>query len=201
MKRLIFAITVVAISTAKVSAQGKSSFGIKAGINSTNQKVSGGGINVSTTANIGFYGGFFAQIGISEYFAVQPELLYTFLSSGITFGGEKTTDNFSYVSVPVLLKYIHEGFSIVVGPQVSFLTSAKEKSGGSSVSFKDEVESTEFAGIIGAGYTLPSGFGFDARYQLGLSNISKDKTDNTKDKINGFSVGLHYIFQKLTAKH
>ncbi len=116
MKRLILAMYIIIALTTNVYAQKKTSFGIKAGINSTNQKVSGGGVNVSTSANIGFYGGLFAQIGISEYFAVQPELLYTFLSSKITFDGNKTTDNFSYVSVPVLLKYMHEGFSIVLGP-------------------------------------------------------------------------------------
>ncbi len=185
---------VILISIATTQAQ-KTSFGIKAGINSTNQKVSASGLNISTDANIGFYGGLFAQTGISENFAVQPELLYAFLSSKVTFDGDKTTDNFSYVSVPVLAKYMKDGFSIVLGPQISFLVSAKEKSGGSTTDFKNQVKSTEIAGVIGAGYTLSSGLGFDARYQLGLSNIAKNSADG-KDKINGFSVGLHYIFHK-----
>ena len=61
-----------------------------------------------------------------------------------------------------------------MGPQISFLVSAKEKTSGTNEDIKDQFKSTEIAGIIGAGYTLPNGFGFDARYQLGLSSIAKD---------------------------
>ena len=192
MKKLILVLNVFAISTATVNAQGTTNFGIKAGITSANLKFSGSGVSVSADSKIGFYGGVFAQIGVSENFAVQPEVLYSLLGSK----SQGDNLNLSYVSVPVLAKYIKEGLSIVLGPQVSVLVSAQDKSdGGGDV--KDQFKSTEIAGVIGAGYTLTNGFGFDARYQLGLSDIAKGSDlEAVKVKSNAFMVGVHYRFHK-----
>ncbi|MEO6220187.1 MAG: porin family protein [Ginsengibacter sp.] len=194
MKKVILAMAVIAISTATVNAQGRTNFGVKAGMTSANLKFSGFGANISTDSKIGFYGGVFAEIGISENFAVQPELLYSLLgakSSDATNGDDKI--NLSYVSVPVLAKYIKDGLSIVLGPQIGFLVSAKEKTSGSNEDVKDDFETTDISGVIGAGYTTISGFGFDARYQLGLSNIAKD-SGGGKLKNNAFMFGVHYRF-------
>jgi hypothetical protein len=43
------------------------------------------------------------------------------------------------------------------------------------------------------GYVSPSGFGVDARYHLGLSNIRED--DNNKAMNRGFQLGVFYLFK------
>jgi opacity protein-like surface antigen len=197
MRKLILVMAVILISITTIQVQGQTAFGIKAGATSANLKFSGNGVNISADSKIGFYGGLFVQIGVSENFAVQPELLYSLLGSKSSDQGDDEKLNLSYVSVPVLAKYIKDGFSIVLGPQVSFLVSAKDKASDGTTDIKDEFKSTEIAGVIGAGYTLANGLGFDARYQLGLSNIGKgEDLEGAKIKSNAFMVGLHYRFHK-----
>jgi Outer membrane protein beta-barrel domain len=196
MKKLFFAIALIAIITSSLKAQEKTSFGIRAGITSFKQNVSAGGLNITTDSRIGFYGGLFVNLGVSRKFAFEPGLLYSQLSSQITVAGSDITDNFSYLALPVLAKYMNEGFSIVAGPQVSFLLSAKEKIGSVTQDFKNQVESTEISAVFGAGYTFASGIGFDGRYQVGLTDINKDRSNDSKDKLNGFTVGLHFRFRK-----
>jgi len=99
--------------------------------------------------------------------------LYSLLGSKSSDADDDGKLDLSYISVPVLAKYMNSGFSIVLGPQISFLASAKSKSSEGDEDLKDQFKSTEMAGVIGAGYTLSNGFGFEARYQVGLSNVAK----------------------------
>lgn len=99
MKKLLFVIAAITF-TAALFAQ-NTGFGVKAGITSANVKFSGEGVNISADSKIGFYGGVFAQIGVSENFAVQPELLYSLLGTKST-GGDADDEgklNLSYISV------------------------------------------------------------------------------------------------------
>lgn len=196
MKKLFFAITVVALSAGTVQAQ-TTSFGLKGGITSANIKEKAQGFSVSLSSKIGFYAGAFADIGISENFGVQPELFYSELGAKLKGSGgipDQTLD-LGYINLPILAKYKNSGFSAFLGPQIGYLTSAKSKSGGSTTNEKDQFKSTDFSGVIGVGYTLPAGLGFDARYQLGFSNIAKSSSgsDGTV-KNSAFMIGVHYTF-------
>lgn len=199
MRKLFLAISAIAFISVSTQAQ-TSSFGLKAGMTSANIKMSGNGMSLSMTSKIGFYAGAMADIGISENFSVQPELLYEALgakakSSDPDFGGDGSI-NLGYINLPILLKYKNEGFSAFVGPQIGYLLSAKSKSDGETTDEKDSFKSTEVSGVIGAGYTLTNGFGFDARYQMGLSNISKESGEDATVKNNAFMVGIHYFFNR-----
>lgn len=195
MRKLLFAITAIAFTAVSAQAQ-TTSFGLKAGITAANIKESGGGVSISLTSKIGFYAGAFAEVGVSDKFAIQPELFYNLLGAKAKSDGESDGGklDLGYISLPVLVKYKSEGFSAFLGPQISYLLSAKSSGGGSSEDIKDQLKSTEIAGVIGAGYTLTNGFGFDARYQLGLSDISKDSGGEGSIKNSAFMVGVHYRF-------
>ncbi|MEO9144312.1 MAG: porin family protein [Ginsengibacter sp.] len=192
MKKLLFAITAIAFFT--VSAQAQTSFGLKAGMTSANLKISGNGLSISMKSKIGFYAGAFADLGVSDQFSVQPELTYSLLGAKLDSDGDKFKEDLGYINLPVLLKYNKEGFSAFLGPQIGYLLSAKSKSGSNSEDDKDSWKSTDFSGVIGAGYTLTNGFGFDARYQLGLSNIAKESDGEGTVKNNAFMIGIHYRF-------
>ncbi|MEO7961401.1 MAG: porin family protein [Ginsengibacter sp.] len=203
MKKQLLLIALFAVSVCYSYSQAPTGFGVKGGITSSNLKFTniGGSFDVSSDSKIGFYGGVFAQVGISEKFAIQPEVLYALYSSKLTVQSFGDADqNLSYVTIPLLAKYIQEGLSVFVGPQVGFVVSAKSKSGGSTDDIKDRFKSTDFSGVIGAGYTTLSGFGFDARYQIGLSDIASDDFSGTlgggKVKNNALMFGVHYLFQR-----
>jgi hypothetical protein len=201
MKKIFLAITIVAVSVVSAQAQ-TTSFGLKGGITAANIKESVGSLNISLDSKIGFYAGAFADISVSDNIGIQPELFYSLLGAKAkATGGEGGGKlDLGYISLPVLVKYKNQGFSVFLGPQISYLLSAKSSDDGSSSSedIKDELKSTEIAGVIGAGYTLTNGFGFDARYQLGLSNISKNSDDDVDATIknNAFLVGVHYFFNR-----
>lgn len=197
MKKLLFAIIAIALSALSAQAQ-ETSFGLKAGMTGANEKAKGSGLTITTSTKIGFYAGAFAEIGVSENFAVQPELFYSSMGGKInmSFGGQtvSATDNLGYINLPILAKYRRDGFSAFLGPQIGYLISAKSKSDGETTDEKSSLKSAEVAGVIGAGYTLMNGFGFDARYQMGLSNVSKDTNGESSVKNNAFMVGVHYKF-------
>jgi hypothetical protein len=100
--------------------------------------------------------------------------------------------------------YIIEGLSVEAGPQVGFLMSAKLKGeetdsfGGDPVTlefdedFKDYIKGTDFAFNVGAGYKLDGGLFFNARYSLGISNISEDDNSDAKNGVFQFSVGYFF---------
>lgn len=199
MKKVILLIAVISILGFSANAQ-STNFGLKAGMTAANMKFSGSGISIKMTTKIGFYAGAIAEIGVNDNFAVQLELDYSLMgakSKGDDEFGDGTLD-LSYISLPVLVKYKNQGFSAFLGPQIGVLMGAKSKGDGESEDVKDQFKSTDFSGVIGVGYTLESGLGFDARYQMGFSDIAKQDQDfeGVKVKNEGFRVGIHYFFNK-----
>lgn len=150
-------------------------FGVKAGLNNTN--LTG---DVDTDAKTSFYVGGLVDFTVSEKFHVQPELLYS---------NEGADDDagISYLRLPVMAKYyVAEGFSLQAGPELAFKVGTEEDE-------VDEVtKSIDFALGFGAGYELTNGLFFDARYNLGLGNISD--ADGFDLGNTGFQVGLGYRF-------
>ncbi|OOV18530.1 porin family protein [Flavobacterium sp. LM4] len=172
MKKIILsAIAVMAFGFA--NAQG-TKFGVKAGVNLTN--FTG---DADTDAKTSFYVGGLADFSISEKFHIQPELLYSV-------EGADDDLSISYLRVPVMAKYyVVQGLSLQAGPQLAVKVGADDE--------VDEVtKSIDFALGFGAGYELTNGLFFDARYNLGLANISD--ADGFDLGNTGLQVGLGYRF-------
>ena len=77
MKRLLFA-AVAVFAFGFTNAQ-ETKFGVKAGVDFASVKVEVMGVS-GTASETGFFVGGFANIGLSEKFSVQPELLYVAIS-------------------------------------------------------------------------------------------------------------------------
>lgn len=186
MKKVILfaAFAVVAFAT-----QAQVKFGAKAGLNLADWS----GADASGTSTLAsFHVGGLVNIAVSENFSVQPEVLYSGEGAKVS-GGKYVT---SYINVPVLAQYKSEGgFYGETGPQIGLLMSAKAKasSGGGSTDIKDELKSSNFSWAFGAGYQMASGLGFNARYNLGLSNVVKDSNNGTI-KTSNIAIGVSYTF-------
>ncbi len=166
-------------------------FGAKAGLNLAN--LVGSDVGDESKSKIGFNVGAFAEIPVTESFAVKPELLYSLQGSKAD-GGEigDAKLNLSYLNIPVLAKYvIAEGFFAETGPQIGFLMSAKLKAGGESIDGKEWYKSTDFSWAFGAGYQFTPNVGANIRYNLGLSAIPED-SDKIKNSV--FQLGVFYKF-------
>ncbi len=195
MKKLFLAISIIVASHASVNAQNVR-FGFKGGLNSSSLNTSGGGATFTSDSKIGLYAGAFGQIGFAQNFAFQPEIMYSLLGARYKYLNVTINRNLSYISVPLLAAYVKDGLSIVAGPQISFLIAANDKGTNISQDIKSQFETTEIAGVFGAGYTTLGGFGFDARYQLGLTDIVKDNSSGYKLKNNNFQFGVHYLLHR-----
>ena len=174
-----------------VSAQSVN-FGIKGGLNVYNVHVDDESEYDSKT---GLHVGLLGHVHLSKQWALQPELLYSAQGAKFTNSGVETKLKLDYINVPILFQYMFDnGFRLEAGPQVGFLVGAKTEANDVSVDVKDQLKGVDLGLGLGLGYIhVPSGFGVDARYNLGLSNISED--DDNKSMNRGFQLGIFYQFQ------
>ena len=183
MKNLLIILMVSGVFAWNVQGQ-ELHFGVKAGANFSNLKISSDLGGVTPDGATSFYVGGLADIGFSEKFHVQPEILYSI-------EGAKDAD-ISFLNIPVMLKYyIFGGLNVQAGPQIGFLLDAE---GGT-----DGLKSSNFGINFGAAYELAGGFFVDARYNLGLSDISDIEVDpifsgDVSLKTKGFQLGVGYRF-------
>jgi hypothetical protein len=180
MKKLIFIAFTVLIGTTAFSQE--IDLGVKAGANFANISDASGLSNKT-----GFQAGIFAGLKFTDKVGIQADLLYS--QQGAKF--DAGDFDLSYVNVPVVLKYyLVQGLNVQAGPQFGFIVDDKI----SLDVFGDiaDAEKTDVSGIVGAGYDFPFGVRLDARYNFGLTDVSKDVEG--KNKNNVFSVALGYSF-------
>jgi hypothetical protein len=185
MKKIFCIVAAILLTVSTVTAQ-ETHFGLKAGVNLSSVDITN---SDDFKSKAGIHIGGLAHIHINDHFALQPELVYSM--QGGKDGDEKL--NLNYINIPVLAQYmINDGFRLQTGPQLGFLTSAKSKVGDVEISVKDEISSIDFSWVFGFGYLFPSGFGLDARYNLGISNIRDNNDFKAKNRV--FQFGLFYQF-------
>jgi hypothetical protein len=173
-----FMITSVVSAQHSSSPRGNINLGIKAGINM--YKINSSDDNVVYEQITGFHLGLLGHIHLNSIWAVQPELVYS--SQGAKSGSIE--HKLDYINVPVLLQYMFDnGFRLQAGPQLGILVRADNK---------DDLNTIDLGVGMGISYVVPStGFGVDARYNHGLSNINKD--DAIESFNRGFQLGVFYI--------
>ncbi|MGX5817311.1 porin family protein [Chitinophaga lutea] len=190
MKRFILLLSLFLTGAVAASAQ-QVSFGVKGGLNIA--KLTNAD---RTKTRAGVYAGAFANIALTEEWAIQPELLY----SG---QGRKVdppiiddyTEALNYINLPVMVQYhIVPEFHLEAGPQIGFLVAAKAKGDGNSLDIKDNYKGVDFGLGFGLGYTFDMGIGINARYNFGLTNVLDDSDNSYKNSVA--QIGLSYTIGK-----
>jgi hypothetical protein len=176
--------------TTSASAQ-HVNIGIKGGLNVYNINNDN---NSGYDAKVGFNVGLLGHIHLAKQLAFQPEIVYSAQGAKSKTLGTETKLNLDYINVPMLIQYMFDnGFRLQAGPQVGFLVSAKAKVGDTKIDVKDDLKKVDFGIGAGLGYVDPkSGFGIDARYNLGLSNINENSSPKSYNR--GLQVGVFYLF-------
>jgi len=145
MKKLLFA-AVAVFAFGFTNAQ-ETKFGVKAGVDLATIKVKMLGTTASASET-GFFLGAFANLGVSEKFSVQPELLYVAISDS------------NFLSVPVLAKYnVAEKLGLIAGPSLNYFMDAEEDKLKVNVDF-------------GAMYDITEEIDVNAKYSLGMGDVS-----------------------------
>jgi hypothetical protein len=167
-------------------------FGLKGGLNIAGVHIENG---ANPDARPSFYLGGLAHIHLTKYFALQPEIMYSGQGFKQTAAGIDYKYRLNYINIPVLAQLMAgDGFRIETGPQLGILAAAHLKSGNTSTDIKDSYKSVDVAWVIGLGYIFHSGFGIDARYNLGLSNINDVSATKVNNRV--FAAGIFYQFNK-----
>jgi hypothetical protein len=191
MKKLFCIASAIILFVSILSAQ-QTHFGVKAGVNLSSVEIDNGD---DYNSKAGIHVGGLAHIHISQHFALQPELIYS-MQGGKDEDDDDVKLKLNYINIPLLAQYMTlDGFRLQTGPQIGFLTSAKSKVGDVERSVKDDLSSVDFSWTFGAGYLFPSGFGVDARYNHGISNISDDEIFEARNRVFQFGVFYQFMHQ------
>jgi hypothetical protein len=154
-------------------------FGIKAGLNYANLE----GSDIQTDAITSYHAGFVAEIKLLDKLSIQPELLYS--TQGATYKNAITEfkNELGYLSIPVMAKiYLNKTISLELGPQASFLLSERN-------AFDARDSNTfDFSVNGGLGLKITKSFFLQGRYNLGLTEVSKDA--QTKNSVVQVSAGF-----------
>jgi hypothetical protein len=193
MKKMSLSLVLVLLFATLTQAQESTvEFGLKGGLNFANLNAE---VNDNSKTRTSFHAGLLAHFHINKTWAIQPELVFS--GQGAKYDGDATT-KLGYLNIPVNVQYMFDnGFRLQTGPQLGFLLNAKSDIGNTETDIKDNLKPTDIAWSFGVGYITPGGFGVDARYNLGLTDISE--TDNSI-KNNVFQLGIFYQFRKVATK-
>ena len=193
----IFFVAILLATSSKAQKSNAPSvqYGVKTGVNFSDIKFSENGTS-ETASGTGFLAGFYVALPMGNNFKIQPELFYNNINGKM----DEETLNLNYLSLSVLPKYSFNstGFSILAGPQIGFLLSAKNTDNGVTEDVKNYFKSNDFSLVVGAEYAFPGGINFSARYNAGLANVFKgiNTTDKTTVKLSAFTIALGYSFGK-----
>ena len=196
---MLFVFSTVAFSQGMVT--GLTGKGVKVGLDMAN--FTGNDAPDEASMKLGFTGGGFITYAFSDLFAIQPELLFVMKGTKSDAGGVNYKTNLSYIEIPVLFKVLLAGGgnfkpNFYAGPGISFLMSAKATADpeptGWVEDIKDDIKSTDFGLIGGAGADLLMGPGpgkitFDIRYNVGLSTLDNDD-DGVDEKWNNSTISF-----------
>lgn len=190
MKTIICAIVGLVCLAGSTKAQ-HATFGIKGGLNINNIHHSTG---TYYNPAVGVHAGVLSHIHINKHWAVQPEVVFSTQGAQYRNAGNEINYNLGYINVPVLAQYMFaNGIRVQAGPQVGFLVTAVSKSNTIKQQIRDDYNKVDFSMVAGASYLIPNtGFGFDARFNVGLSDISKNSPVNSTNR--GIQAGVFYLF-------
>lgn len=152
-----------------LSRSPNSGIGIKGGVSFANLHGSDKDRLGSTSSLTSYHAGVFAQLGISNFFSLQPELLY----SRKGFEREGTAHRLDYLEAPVLAVFnISDNLSAHLGPQVGVMMTAQEE--GKEVDL-ERYHTFDYG--FAAGLEGKMGrFRLGARYAHGLGDLLKRDT-------------------------
>ena len=180
MKKVLFTVILFSISMLQLNAQ-TLKIGVKAGLNYANLN----GSDIQTDAITSYHAGLVAEIGLLNSFSIQPELLYSTQGASYKNAIDEYQNELGYLSIPVMMKlYVTKSLSLEAGPQASFLLSKKDEFN------LNDYNTFDFSANAGIGLKITKSLFAQARYSLGLTEISKNA--DAKNSVVQVSVGFMF---------
>lgn len=192
-KKVNLLLLMLIASVSLMSAQARP--GIKLGVNSS---------NISKTrldSKTGLYIGAFVKIPITDYYALQPELLYS--SQGGTSNSSEYGDvNINYLSIGVPNKFYvspKNGFHFMLGAGLD-INLKNNFVNLTNFNIDEEISPVDVVVMGGIGFEFNFGLSIEARYKQGTVSIDflgdDDFYEEAGSNLNGvFQIGAAYKFK------
>lgn len=204
MKKLII-LALGLFAAGAANAQAPIRLGVKAGLNLPNIIKDNGNNDFKTKVNPGFNAGVTLDINLIKGLAFTPELLYSTKGYKAETAFGDFTQTTSFIDIPILatINLGGSGLNLVVGPQVSFLLSTKNKfENGIGTAEQEIIESKSdrfkkslAGGLIGFRYDINDKIDIHGRYALDFQKNNVDGSKETPEfKNQVFSLGLGVKF-------
>ncbi|KAF2081834.1 porin family protein [Flavobacterium sharifuzzamanii] len=158
-------------------------YGVKGGFNMSNLYGSGDDVDDNNIL-YGFNAGVYATLPISDFVAIQPELLFTTKGSKLEYNSAFASGDakfrLNYIELPLLVRVnVTKNFNIHAGGYASYLVSSKV-SGNGTVDFDQNID-TDDLNKFDAGLSAGVGVDFNPisiglRYNYGLTTVGKERT-------------------------
>ena len=192
MKKILITVAFAALAIAGANAQVK--FGVRAGLNHTDQAAKEYDIKQETVPRISFYVGGLAEYAFNDVVLMDAGLTYSNQGYKTKIGDGKVIDH--TLNLPVWFKYDFAGFRPKAGLYAGYILSQQLKTGNEITTVdKDDYKHFDYGIGLGAEYNLPNnGLFFEASYNWGLANLQKNGDSKNYANNRVIQVGVGYKF-------
>ena len=188
--KLFFTTALSILFFTSIATAQHANIGIKGGLNAYSvQHTNSSDINPL----LGFHLGLMGHIHITDQFALQPEVTFSTQGANYNEGGDDVKLFLNYVNIPLLFQYMFDnGFRLQAGPQLGVLVNAKRRLMSTEFDVTNSYEAIDLGLSLGFSYVNPeSNYGWDLRYNHGLTDIRKDNNSNVFNR--GIQAGVFFL--------
>jgi len=192
MKKILMTVAFAALAIAGANAQVK--FGVRAGLNHTDQAAKEYDIKQETVPRISFHVGALAEYAFNDVVLMDAGLTYSNQGYKTKIGDGKVIDH--TLNLPIWFKYDFAGFRPKAGIYAGYILSQQLKGNGNSRTVdSDSYNHFDYGIGLGAEYNLPNnGLFFEASYNSGLANLKKNGDAKNYENNRVIQVGIGYKF-------
>ena len=192
MKKILMTVAFAALAIAGANAQVK--FGVRAGLNHTDQAAKEYDIKQETVPRISFHVGALVEYAFNDVVLMDAGLTYSNQGYKTKIGDGKVIDH--TLNLPVWFKYDFAGFRPKAGIYAGYILSQQLQGNGNSRTVdSDSYNHFDYGIGLGAEYNLPNnGLFFEASYNSGLANLKKNGDAKNYENNRVIQVGIGYKF-------
>ena len=192
MKKILMTVAFAALAIAGANAQVK--FGVRAGLNHTDQAAKEYDIKQETVPRISFHVGALVEYAFNDVVLMDAGLTYSNQGYKTKIGEGKVIDH--TLNLPIWFKYDFAGFRPKAGLYAGYILSQQLKGNGNSRTVdSDSYNHFDYGIGLGAEYNLPNnGLFFEASYNSGLANLKKNGDAKNYENNRVIQVGIGYKF-------
>lgn len=153
--------------------------------------------NTGLDSKTGLTAGVFVDYRFNDWIGMSADLLFSREGAMLKSGGDKYIAKTNYLNLPILAKfYVLDQLAFNIGIQPGVLLSGKDKvkESGEETAFTttNNYKSFDFAFPVGVSYEFFNKLILDARYNIGVANISAGEGGKVHNNVFALTLGYRF---------